>query len=388
MDRIQHLNTHLFSRISAELEKRQCDGTERIVRVYSSENTLLNLADNDYLGLSKHPEMIACAQTALEMYGTSASASPLVSGFSVAHERLLRRLKTWYGLPFGMVWNSGYAANHALLSTLPKHGDVVIADRLIHHSMISGILAGGARLMRYDHCDCGHLAETLERCQGKYAQIFVVTESVFSMDGDYPALAEIAELKRRYPFFWILDEAHAIGWFGASGSGLAEVAGVLKDVDVLVGTLGKGLGSQGAFTLFHDECLQRYLVNVAGEFIYSTFLAPVCAAVAEKAIELTLTMHELRGVAQAQSRLFRQRLNVRGFQVPDGDSSIVPIVLANPQETLAVAGKLAERGILVGAIRPPTVPQGGSRLRVSLKINFNDALQDSFIAVLEEALRQ
>lgn len=380
------MNTKLNARIDDELALRASQGMERSLRVFFDEETQLNLANNDYLELAKNPEVIRAGQKALERWGGSASASPLVTGYGEAHEALLNKLFGWYRIPFGMLWNTGYAANHAVLSQLPSRGDLVLADRLIHNSMIQGILASGARLIRYDHCDMKHLSDLLNQHAQRFEQVFVVTESVFSMDGDYPDLRGIAELKDKHDFFWVLDEAHAIGWFGDRGCGVAEAAGVMGEVDALIGTLGKGLGSMGAFALFRQERYVRYLIQTAGEFIYSTYLSPVCAAMADKAIDLVSRMQKQRKVAHRQSMQFRKSLLELGLNVPVGDSPVVPVLLNEPAATLSVARQLEEWGVRVGAIRPPTVPVGGSRLRLSLKLNFNEERQKRILDALKGVL--
>ena len=367
----------LNARIDAALEERAALGLERSLKVRACECDLLDLANNDYLRLSQHPKVKAAAAEATARWGCSSSASPLITGFTEAHASLLDALKAWCGFEAGMLWNTGYAANQAVLGQLPQRGDLVLADRLIHNSMISGLLSSGARLQRYRHLDLEHLAELLEDAGEVKRTVFVVTESVFSMDGDYPDLRAMAELKRKHGFFWIVDEGHAVGWYGHTGSGLVEAADVAEDIDVLVGTLGKGLGSMGAFTLFHDERLQRYLTNFAGEFIYSTYLPPSCAAAAEAAIELIQEEPGRCARLQAMSIGLREAIT----RAPKGDAPIVPIRTEDP---LRAAEVLREAGFLVGAIRPPTVPQGEARLRISLNADLRETEQDRLAWILNE----
>ena len=286
-----------------------------------------------------------------------------------------------------MIWNSGYVANQALLGSIPRKDDLILADRLIHKSMISGILSSGARLMRYRHCDTGHLEELLEKNTTGDRIVFVVTESVFSMDGDYPDLEKIAELKERYDFFWIVDEAHALGWYGKRGSGLVEQFGVAESVDALVGTLGKALGSMGAYALFRDEVVERYLTNFADEFIYSTYLSPSAASAANAAIGCIQNMEENRESMRLLSAFFRKRLIEKGFSVSLGDSPIVSISLGNPDAAVKAADALGKRGIQVGAVRPPTVPEETSRLRVSLKANLSEADLTKVVNALAEEVK-
>lgn len=322
-----------------------------------------DLASNDYLRLSRHPLVIAAAVAATRKWGASASASPLISGYTEAHRTLEERLCAWAGFPHALVWNTGYAANQAVLSTLPQRGDIVLADRLIHNSMITGLVRSGARLQRYRHCDTDHLEALLAQFAGAGRCVFVVTESVFSMDGDAPDMQRLAQLKDRYGFFLIVDEAHALGWYGARGSGLLEHTATATAADIVVGTLGKGLGSMGAFTLLRSERLRSYLINFAGEFIYSTYLPPSCAAAATAAIDII----EAQGITERQ-RLHALSRSARAAlpKAPQGDSPIIPLPIGSAEATLRAAAQLRAAGWAVGAVRPPTVPEGGGRLRLSL----------------------
>lgn len=377
----------LLDRLTTPLFDRRDAGLTRKLRTFSPSEKTLNLANNDYLGLANHPKVIASAKRSLEKYGCSSSASPLITGFGPAHSELLETLKEWHGFESGMIWNSGYVANQALLGSIPRKDDLILADRLIHKSMISGILSSGARLMRYRHCDTGHLEELLEKNTTGDRIVFVVTESVFSMDGDYPDLEKIAELKERYDFFWIVDEAHALGWYGKRGSGLVEQFGVAESVDALVGTLGKALGSMGAYALFRDEVVERYLTNFADEFIYSTYLSPSAASAANAAIGCIQNMEENRESMRLLSVFFRKRLIEKGFSVSLGDSPIVSISLGNPDAAVKAADALGKRGIQVGAVRPPTVPEETSRLRVSLKANLSEADLTKVVNALAEEVK-
>lgn len=377
----------LLDRLTTPLFDRRDAGLTRKLRTFSPSEKTLNLANNDYLGLANHPKVIASAKRSLEKYGCSSSASPLITGFGPAHSELLETLKEWHGFESGMIWNSGYVANQALLGSIPRKDDLILADRLIHKSMISGILSSGARLMRYRHCDTGHLEELLEKNTTGDRIVFVVTESVFSMDGDYPDLEKIAELKERYDFFWIVDEAHALGWYGKRGSGLVEQFGVAESVDALVGTLGKALGSMGAYALFRDEVVERYLTNFADEFIYSTYLSPSAASAANAAIGCIQNMEENRESMRLLSVFFRKRLIEKGFSVSLGDSPIVSISLGTPDAAVKAADALGKRGVQVGAVRPPTVPEGTSRLRVSLKANLSEADLTKVVNALAEEVK-
>ena len=361
-------------------------GIFRRLRTSDPAKGILNLASNDYLGFSSDPRIQKAGQDAISKFGCSSSASPLVTGFGKAHRDLLALIESWYGFETGIVWNTGYGANQAMLGLLPKSGDLVLADRLIHNSMISGVLASDARLLRYRHCDLEHLEALLKKYAIDDRVLFVVTESVFSMDGDFPDLKGIADLKKKYGFFWILDEAHAVGWYGKEGSGLAEEYGVLDQVDVLVGTLGKALGSMGAYTLLHEKAISDYLVNFAGEFIYSTYLPPAYAAIATEAIRCVRKSSSLRKTGRDLSTRVRMQLEQIGLNVVLSDSAIVSIQIGEVDRVVNLAKELESRGILVGAIRPPTVPEGTSRLRISLKADLAESSTNRLLGALEEIL--
>lgn len=362
------LTGFLSERAEEALAERESAGLLRATRPWTPDENVLNLADNDYLGLASHPEVKAAAAEAIESHGCSASAAPLVTGFRSPHLRLVERIGAWYGVSTDQIlpWNSGYAANHAVLGLLPQKGDLVLADRLVHHSMLAGILASGARLRRYPHLDLDQLQNLLEQRPSKQAT-FVVTETVFSMDGDLPDLARLAALRQRHRFVLVLDEAHALGWYGERGAGLAEKEKLVEQADVLVGTLGKALGSHGAYAVFRDSAVKRQLENFAGEYVFSTFLAPAAAAAAAKAIDLAESL-ALEGATRRQaSATFRQNLRSEGLPVPKGDSPIIPVPLGQADIVTKVADLLENEGLKVAAIRPPTVPLGTARLRLSLK---------------------
>jgi 8-amino-7-oxononanoate synthase len=361
-----------LERCRSELAGRDLGRLRRRLRVTIPAAGELNLADNDYLDLARDPAVTTAAARAAARHGASASASPLITGWREPHARLVEALGAWHGFSCGLLWSSGYAANSAVLGTLPRKGDLVLADRLVHASIVAGMLRSGARLQRYAHLRLDELERRLAgaRSAEPGRPVFVVTESLFSMDGDCPDLARLAALKRSHGFCWILDEAHALGWYGPGGAGLARAAGVEGEVDVLVGTLGKTLASGGAYTLFHDEAARDFLVNLAGEFIYSTALPPANAAAAEAALERIQTLAGDQAEWQAISRDFRAALRGAGWAAAEGDSPIVPVRLDDEADALSLADALLAAGIRAGAVRPPTVPAGTSRLRFSLKRTF------------------
>ncbi len=376
------------TRWQAKLDERKRAGLFRFLKIANRDSGVLNLACNDYLDLAGDERMEAAGIDALQRFGCSSSASPLVTGYGRVHEELKQSLCRWHGFPNGLIWNSGYAANQAVLSLLPQKGDLVLADRLNHNSILSGILKSGARLIRYRHTDLDHLKALLADHSEENRSIFVVTESIFSMDGDWPDLRRVAKLKERYGFFWILDEAHALGWYGDQGQGLASELGVNAEVDLLVGTMGKALGSQGAYTLFREDCVRDFLVNFSEEFIYSTYLNPVSAAIAFESVEIIKGSELLRKRGRATSRAIRRSLTGMGFSVAEGDSSIVSIIIGDVEKTMRAGRLLESQGILAGAIRPPTVPKETSRLRLSLKATLASEDIERLLATFERVAKE
>jgi 8-amino-7-oxononanoate synthase len=377
------VNEALLQRLRQSLAQREGSSLRRKLTARASADTRVNLADNDYLGLSRDPAVVAAGVAALQEWGASSSASPLVTGYTEIHQQLEQTLAAWQGYAHGLVMNTGFSANSAVLGGLPKKGDLILADRLVHASMLDGIMASGARLRRFAHNDLDALELMLHEEPALDGVIFVVTESVYSMDGDSPDLKRLASLRKRFGFCWVLDEAHATGWYGSTGSGLQEAQGAFAAADIVVGTLGKGLGSQGAYVLSHAPEVRDALINFAGEFVYSTYLAPSCAAAALAAVERVKGMSGERAELHALSHAWRDGLLEAGFAVPSGDSPIIPLILGDSDVTLKYATALRAAGFMVSAIRPPTVPVRTGRIRISLRRGLSPAVLSSFITALK-----
>ncbi len=356
------MSEHFFNRLEDELNSSRDKHLLREVRLYPE--CRINLCSNDYFQLRHDPRVIAGAKETCEKYGTGSGASPLLSGFLPCHQSLLDELKKWKQKSCGLLFNAGFLANQAVLKHLPGKNDLVLADKLIHHSMAQAVTQGLAQFKRYHHLDLNHLHKLLDTHFEKYETVFVVTESVFSMDGDYPDLKKLVELKKRYPFILILDEAHGTGVFGETGAGLAEEMQVQDQVDIVIGTLGKSLASMGAYVLSNSSTVIDFLTNRAGEFIYSTFLSPPQVGSAEIALKILQSAGAERKHLQGISINFKNTLKLRK---QEGVSSpIVSMVIGDPVKTLELRDSLLQQGIMVGAIRPPTVPPQTSRLRISL----------------------
>ena len=366
-----------LNRLEKDLNSRKEKYLYREPQLY--KNYLHNLASNDYFQLRSHPNVINGATKTCEKYGSGSGASPLLSGFLQCHQDLLDEILNWKKKRSGMLFNSGFVANQALLKNLPGKKDLILADRLIHHSLAQALLQCPAKFKRYSHLDIPELESLLRKYSKDFDTIFVVTESVFSMDGDYPDLKKLVQLKNIFPFILILDEAHGTGVFGKDGSGLAEEMGVLSEVDILVGTFGKALASMGAYVLANNSSIISYLTNVAGEYIYSTFLAPSQVGAAHEAIKLLKNFDKQREKIRKLSKYFRNSLEQNSSSY---ESPIIPVLIEDPKETIILRDRLLEKGILVGAVRPPTVPGKTSRLRISLHSGVEKTLVDELLSFL------
>ncbi len=371
------MNQWLSDRVAQGLEQKRTEAGIRSLKC--SQNYTLNLATNDYLDLAHHPKVIQAANEALARYGSSTSGSPVVNGYLPIHHQLEESFKSWLEYPSCLVWNSGYSANHNLLSLLPRKGDLVLADRHMHVSALAGVLQSGARLLRYNHNDTAHLEKLL--ADNADRNIFVLTESLFSMDGDWPDLKAIAELKNTYDFFWIVDEAHAIGWYG---KGLCAQAGVAEAVDALVTTLGKAFVSQGAISLFRDPNIREYLLNFSKEFMYTTYPAPAGIAASLQAVELV--QGEL---LQQQSQWLELATKLRSLLGLDHpyDSPIIPFIVGDNASVIQLGQRFNEAGVRVGVIRPPSVPEGTARLRISINRNLSIGEFESTVLPIIDAFK-
>ncbi len=358
--------------------------TDLFREITPSLGVRINLSSNDYLNLRTNPEVIRASQIAAEIYGTGSGASPLLTGFGPLHHQLLISLQSWIGKNFGLLFNSGFMANQSLINHLPGPKDLILTDRQIHHSLAQALGNKNRPFHRFQHNDLDHLESLLEKNKNNFETIFVITESLYSMDGDSPDLSRIARLKQSYGFFWILDEAHALGVYGPRGEGLAKELGILEHVDILVATLGKSLASMGAFILTDLKVVTDYLTNFAGELIYSTFLPPSAAGAALAALDKVQVSGEQSRKLRTLSTSFREKLKADGHKTIDGDSPIIPVILDEPEQVLKIREQLLEEGIAVAAVRPPTVPPGESRIRLSLHSGVTPTHLDEFLYAVNQ----
>lgn len=330
---------------------------------------LLNFSSNDYLGLARHPRVVEAACAALRRFGAGATASRLVCGNLDLHEELERRLADLKRCPSALVFASGYAANVGLLSALAGRGDTVLADRLAHASLLDGARLSGARLRRFRHNDPDHLEALLKEAGA--GRRWIVTESVFSMDGDLAPLGDVWRLAQEHDAALIVDEAHATGIYGPGGAGrTAELSSPAENL-IAMGTLSKALGAQGGFVAGSVR-LREWLIQSARSLIYSTGLTPAAAGGAIGALDALAAEPGLGASLRRRSAAFRRALRAGGVDAPAGDSPIIPLIVGDARQAIELSRRLAEAGILAVAIRPPTVPPGTARLRFSLSLNLSE----------------
>lgn len=326
---------------------------------------LRNFGSNDYLGLAADPRVIAAASRAAEAFGWGAGASPLVTGWSEAHQELAEALARFEHTEAVALFSSGFATQVGTIAALVGQGDAVYLDRLDHASLVDGARLSKASLRVYPHNDAAHLESILERDRGRYRRSLIATDGVFSMDGDLAPLAALADLAERFGAILLVDEAHGTGVFGPDGRGAASECGVAERVHVRVGTLSKALGSIGGFVAGSRRLID-WLTNHARTLIYSTSLPPAATAAAREALAILQAEPERRAHLRALGEILRASLRSADFDVAPSAGPIIPILLGDPEAALALSERLEERGLLVPAIRPPTVPAGTSRLRISL----------------------
>lgn len=340
---------------------------------------LLNFSSNDYLGLARDPRLAARARDWADRFGTGAGASRLVCGTLAPHAMVEARLAALKGTEAALLFASGWQANAAVLPALLRAcaGEaLVFADRLNHASLHHGCAAAGVPQIRFRHNDLDDLQALLDQHAGRPGRRFIITESVFSMDGDRADIPRLAAIAERFDAFLYLDEAHATGVLGPGGMGLA---GLAAGVDLAMGTFSKGLGSFGAYVA-GSQVLCDYLVNACSGFIYTTALPPPVLGAIDAALDLIPTMAAERTALQRRAARLREGFAALGIDTAGSSTQIVPAVIGDEGSALAVAAQLEEAGILAVAIRPPTVPTGSSRIRFALGTPHDDAAVDALLA--------
>ena len=324
----------------------------------------LNFCSNDYLGHANHPKVIEAFITGARLYGVGSGASHLINGHSAAHHKLEQELAEFVNRPRALLFSTGYMANLGVISALLQKGDHVFEDRLNHASLLDAGLLSQARLQRYQHADVSDLEHKLSQCKAESR--LIVSDGVFSMDGDFAPIKQLAVAAKQHNAWLMIDDAHGIGVLGENGRGLIEQASLdSESVPILVGTLGKAFGTFGAFVA-GDETLIETLVQKARSYIYTTALPPAIAEATRASLKLINEEAWRRQKLHENIDYFRKVSNQLGLSVMPSSSAIQPVIIGNVENTMNISHQLKQHGILISAIRPPTVPEGTARLRITL----------------------
>ena len=325
----------------------------------------VDFSSNDYLGLAGDPRIANAIAAALAREGTGAAAARLISGTNELHEQLERALAVFKGTEAALLFSSGYAANTGAIPALASRGDIIYADALNHASLIDGCRLSRADVRIFPHLDVGRLDDLLRDDDGHTGRRWIVVDAVFSMDGDVFPLDALVALAREHGAYTYVDDAHGTGVLGATGRGSAEHYDVERDIDVAMGTLGKAMGTAGAF-IAGSEPLRDWLLNRARAFVFTTAAPPSFAAGTLEALRIVETEPWRRDALRANARSIRDGLRALGYDaVGSADGHIIPVIIRDAAETARLGAELRACGLLVGAVRPPTVPLGSSRLRIT-----------------------
>jgi len=359
---------------SAQQTTVQIDGQEKIL-----------FCSNNYLNLTNHPRIIQAVTDAISKYGHGAAASRLISGTMRAHVELEKEFARLFRKEASLIFPSGWTANEALIKTIASKDDVLLLDKLDHASIIDAARSSPAEFRTYRRGSFERLEKSL--AGKKHNRKFIITESIFSMDGDAADLKTLVELKNTYGAFLIVDEAHALGCLGKMGAGLAEELGVLDEVDVVVGTMSKALGSAGG-VVAAEKVVIDLLINKARSFIYTTAPTVANCAAALAAVEMLRTEADRRERLKQNAEYLRVRLNQLGVNIGRSTSHIIPVIVGGEKETLTLSKRLYEMGFFVPAIRPPTVPAGTARLRLSVQSEHSKEQMDGLCEGLKALIEQ
>ena len=379
--------------ISDELSKIKESGLYRELKAVENAQdtridiegkTYLSFCSNNYLGLANHPSVIEAVKKAVDEYGWGACASRLVSGNMTLHEALEKEISRFKRKDAAIVFPTGYMANLGVISSLVSGGDLVISDKLNHASIIDGCRLSGADFRVYAHCNMEKL-ETILKKTSKYNRKLIVTDSVFSMDGDLAPLPDIVRIAKKYNAMVMVDEAHGTGVFGENGRGVVEYFNLDNEVDVVMGTLSKAIGSLGGYVCGDDDLIS-YLRNKARSFMYTTALPPAVCAASIASINLIQEDPSLREALWNNVCCIKERLGLLGIDMISSQSQIIPLLIGDTQKAVDISKLLYERGVLIPAIRPPTVPANSSRLRMTVMSSHTQDDLESLFKVLKDVL--
>lgn len=384
--------TMALSQLAADLEAIAAQGLYRSRRVVDSPQgvclkidgrNILNFCSNDYLGLANHPAVVNAFKIAVDRYGVGSGSAHLICGHNAAHHALETELAEFTGRDRALLFSTGYMANLGLITALAGRGDTVFEDRLNHASLLDGGLLSPATFKRYRHAEAPHLNEQMLGISGKK---LIATDGVFSMDGDLAPLDLLAETARRHDAWLMVDDAHGLGVIGKNGGGILEHFGLdQNDVPILMGTLGKGLGTFGAFVAGPDELIET-LIQKARTFIYTTALPPAIAEATRASLKIALTDNWRREKLAKLAQRFRSGAKQLGLNLPESSTPIQPILIGDSKAAVDLSRALLDEGFLVSAIRPPTVPQGSARLRVTFSALHEDEQVDRLLSALEKTM--
>ena len=343
--------------------------------------SLINFCSNDYLGLASHPDISLALKQAADLYGTGSGASHLVSGHSVVHQKLEEQLAQYTGRPRALLFSTGYMANMGVINALVGRRDLVLQDQLNHASLLDGGRLSQADFKRYKHVDMASLEQRLE--QSSAERKLIVSDGVFSMDGNLAPLSEISTLAKKHNAWLTVDDAHGVGVLGPQGGGLVEQLGMnLKQVPVLVGTLGKSFGTFGAFVA-GSEALIETLIQFSRSYIYTTALPPAVAAATLASLKIVRQESWRRDKLVQLVTRFRRGAEQIGLQLGGSNTPIQPVLINNDAKVMQVGQSLRDAGFLVGAIRPPTVSVGTGRLRITFSADHSEEQVDQLVAALD-----
>lgn len=343
--------------------------------------SLINFCSNDYLGLAGHPDISLALKQAADVYGTGSGASHLVSGHSVVHHELEEQLAEYTGRPRALLFSTGYMANIGAINALIGRRDLVLQDQLNHASLLDGGRLSQADFQRYKHVDMASLKQRLE--QSSAERKLIVTDGVFSMDGNLAPLREISMLAEKHSAWLMVDDAHGVGVLGQQGGGLVEELNMtVEQVPVLVGTLGKSFGTFGAFVA-GSEALIETLIQFSRSYIYTTALPPAIAAATLASLKIVREESWRRDRLVQLVARFRRGAQQIGLQLAESNTPIQPVLINNDEKVMQVGQQLRAAGFLVGAIRPPTVPVGTGRLRITFSANHSEEQVDQLVAALD-----
>ncbi len=363
------------------LRKLVCRTGPQQSEVLSGGTKLINFGANDYLGLAADPRLGRAVTRAIETDGWGSGASPLITGRTAAHAELENSLADFEGTEAALLFATGFAANVSTLAAIVDRGDVIFSDEKNHASIIDGCRLSRAEVKIFPHCDYDSLADQLASCQSVPRRL-IVSDSLFSMDGDLADLARLSQLAQQSDSMLLIDEAHATGVFGQLGRGVAEHQGVEPESMIRVGTLSKALGCAGGFVAGR-QTLIHWLANRARSYVFSTATPAACSAAVECALEIVRQEPFRRQQLLKRASDLRARLIQQGWNLGQSASQIIPLIVGSPEKVLQLSARLRDQGMLVPAIRPPTVPAGESLLRISLSYAHTEAMIDSLVTALQ-----